>query len=212
MHSIRIIILSFLCLPVLGQIKPRLFEFGPKAGVLVNGIATLDTVTFKKKISVGYQGGIFTRFNFGPLSLQPELVYQLKGASTTSPAQAKYSYKYISTPIIVGITPIKGIYLEAGYEPSWALNKGYKKDGLTIYGPDIATDKSLIVGTRINMLDMFSLFSLNIRYTHGLQNVSTSKYLTTPLDFRNRSVQVSATYTFSEYYLWKKKYGVKKKN
>jgi hypothetical protein len=61
-------------------------------------------------------------------------------------------------------------------------------------------------------LDMFSLFSLNIRYTHGLQNVSTSKYLTTPLDFRNRSVQVSATYTFSEYYIWKRKYGVKKKN
>jgi hypothetical protein len=164
MHSIRIFILSFLCLPVLGQIKPRLFEFGPKAGLLVNGIATLDTVTFKKKLSIGYQGGIFTRFNFGPLSLQPELVYQVKGGSTTAPTQAKYSYKYISTPLIVGYTPIKGIYFEAGYEPSWALNTGYKKDGLTIYGPDVATDKSLIIGTRINMLDMVSLFSLNIRF------------------------------------------------
>jgi hypothetical protein len=212
MHSIRILILSFLFLPVLGQIKPRLFEFGPKAGLLMNGIATLDTVTFKKKLSVGYQGGIFTRFNYGAFSLQPELVYQVKGGSTTAPTQAKYSYKYISTPLIVGYTPIKGIYFEAGYEPSWALNKGYKKDGLTIYGPDVATDKSLIVGTRINMLDMVSLFSLNIRYTHGLQNVSTSKQGLTPLDFRNRSVQLSVTYTFSEYYLWKKKFGVKKKN
>ena len=211
MHSIRIIILSILCLPVFGQIKPRLFEFGPKAGLMVNGIANLDTITFKKKLSLGYQGGIFTRFNFGPLSFQPELIYQVKGGNTSKPSQAKYSYKYISTPLIVGITPIKGIYFEAGYEPSWAINKGYKKDGLTIYGPDVATDKSLILGTRINMLDMFSLFSLNIRYTHGLQNVSTSKYLLTPLDFRNRSVQVSVTYTFSEYYLWNKKYGAKKK-
>jgi hypothetical protein len=212
MHSIRILILSLLCLPVLGQIKPRLFEFGPKAGLLVNGIATLDTVTFKKKLSIGYQGGIFTRFNFGPLSLQPELVYQVKGGSTTAPTQAKYSYKYISTPLIIGFTPVKGICFEAGYEPSWAINKGYKKDGLTIYGPDVATDKSLILGTRINMLDMFSLFSLNIRYTHGLQNVSTSKQGLTPLDFRNRSVQLSVTYTFSEYYIWKKKFSGKKKN
>lgn len=213
MHSIRTLILSLLCLPVLGQIKPRLFEFGPKAGVLINGIATLDTVTFDKKLSVGYQGGIFTRFNFGPISIQPELVYQVKGGTFTSPSQAKYSYKYISTPILLGFTPLKGIYLEGGYEPSWAINKGYKKEGLTIYGPDVATDKGLILGTRINMLDMFSLFSLNLRYTHGVQNVSTSKHLLkTPLDFRNRSVQVSVSYTFSEYYLWKKKYGVKKKN
>lgn len=211
MHSVRILILTMFCTSAFSQFKPRLFEFGPKLGLNITGISTLDTITFDKKLSIGYQGGLFTRFNVGRLSLQPEFIYQTKGANFKSPSAAKYSYKYFSTPIILGFTPFKGIYFEGGYEPSWALNTGFKKDGLTLYGPDVSTDKSLIIGTRINMLDMFSLMSLNIRYTHGLQNVSTSKKGITPTDFRNRAVQISATYTFSEYYLWKKKFGVKKK-
>jgi Outer membrane protein beta-barrel domain len=192
------------------QIKPRLFEFGPKAGVQITGIQHFDTTTIDKKVSLLYQGGIFTRFNVAKFSLQPEFIYQVKGATFKTP-QAKYQYKYFSTPILLGFTPIKGIYFETGPEFSWAINKGYKKEGLTVYGPDKAKDYGWVVGTRINMLDMFSLASLNIRYTHGLTNVSTSKQGLTPLDLRNRTVQISFSYTFSEYYIWKKKYGVKKR-
>ena len=211
MKFIKICLFVLITSTAFGQFKPRLFEFGPKAGINVGSIATLDTITDKKKPSFAYQGGIFTRFNVGKFSLQPEFIYQLKGATFTKPTSAKYSYKYFSTPILLGFTPFKGIYFETGPEYSWALNQGYKKEGLTIYGPDKATDKAWVVGTRINMLDMFSLASLNIRYTHGLTNVSTSKHLTTPLDFRNRTIQLTFSYTFSEYWLWKRKYDSKKK-
>jgi len=97
-------------------------------------------------------------------------------------------------------------------EYSWSLNQKSKKGQTNIYGPDVKNDKSWIIGTRINMLDAFSLFSLNLRYTQGLTNqMPDSKYKVTPLDFRNRAVQVSVTYTFSEYWRWQRKYGVKKK-
>ena len=211
MSFIRILIFILLCSPVFGQYKPKVFEFGPKIGLNVNGIATLDTITFKKKLSLLYQAGVFTRFNFGKVSLQPEFIYQVKGATFTSPANAKYNFKYLSTPILLGFTPFKGIYFETGPEFSWALNSGKQKGNLTIYGPDAPTDNSWVIGTRINMLDMFSLMSLNIRYTQGLNNVMPeTKSGITPVDFRNRSIQVSVTYAFSEYYRWKRKLDLKK--
>ncbi len=195
------------------QIKPRFFEFGPKAGINVTGLATLDTISFDKKIAFNYQAGVFTRFNVGKFSLQPEFIFQTKGGATTADnISSKYAYKYLSTPVLLGFTPLKGIYLESGMEYSWSLNTKSQKGTANIYGPDVKNDKSWVAGARINMLDAFSLFSLNLRYTHGLKNqMPDSKNKVTPLDFRNRAVQVSITYTFSEYWKWKRKYGVKKK-
>lgn len=194
-----------------GQYKPRFFEYGPKIGLNVNTIAIIDNPTaIEPKLGLNYQAGIFTRFNVGKLSLQPEVVYQQKGSTLKTPSE-KHSYKYISAPVLLGFTPLKGIYLEAGPEYSWALNAGYKKDGTSIYGPDKDRDLCLVVGTRINMLDMFSLLSVNIRYAHGLVNTTNRKSNTTPLDFRTRTFQLSVTYSFSEYYRWQKKDRVKKK-
>jgi hypothetical protein len=209
------ILLSFIILfplAVSAQYKPKFFEIGPKIGLNLAGIGTLDTVTYKKKISANYQVGLFTRFNAGKFSLQPELIYQNKGATFSKGTTGKFAYKYLSTPILLGFTPMKGVYFETGAELSWALNKNYKPQGLTVYGPNAATDKSWVIGARINMLDMLSLVSINLRYTHGLTNQQSSlKVGNTPVDFRNRTFQLSATYAFSEYYLWKRKHDGKKK-
>jgi hypothetical protein len=213
MSKLKIFIVVLIAFPIFSfaQYKPRLFEIGPKIGLNLSGIKPLDTVSFKKKISPNYQVGIFTRLNLGKFSIQPEAIYQIKGSTFSSPSQAKYQYKYISTPIMFGFSPFKAIYFETGPELSWAVNKGYKRDGLTVYGPDAAKDNSWVTGVRINMLDMLSLVSINLRYTHGLTDQTNAKQVNTPLDFRNRTFQLSATYAFSEQYLWKKKYGVKKK-
>lgn len=203
----KTLVLIFISLTTLsyGQLKPRLFEYGPKLGLNVTTISIPNNPTaIDPKLAINYQGGIFTRFNYGKFSLQPEVVYQQKGATFKSPSE-KHTYRYLSTPVLLGYTPLKGIYIEAGPEYSWALNAGYKKDGTSIYGPDRDTDVSMVVGARVNMLDMFSLFSLNLRYAHGLQNTTKRMSNTTPLDFRTRTFQVSVTYTFSEYYRWYKK-------
>jgi Outer membrane protein beta-barrel domain len=213
MSKFKVFLIFIILCPlfVSAQYKPKFFEIGPKIGLNLAGIGTLDTITFKKKISANYQAGIFTRFNVGKFSLQPELIYQNKGATFSKGTTGKFAYKYLSTPILLGFTPMKGVYFETGAELSWALNKGYKPEGLTVFGPDAANDKSWVVGARINMLDMLSLVSINLRYTHGLTNQSNLKVGNTPVDFRNRTFQLSATYAFSEYYLWKRKHDVKKK-
>ena len=213
MQSLRVVILILLTFPAMAQIEPRIFEFGPKVGLNLSGVSPLDTITYDKSPAFGLQGGIFTRLNVGKFSLQPEFIYQAKGTNMKSPTSAKHTYRYFSTPVLLGYSPIKHLYLEVGYEKSWALNRMTQIPTLNKpYGPGKAGDESLIVGARINLLDMFSLFSINIRYVHGLRNVSelkTSSQL--PMEFTNRSFQLSATYTFSEQYLWNKKFGVKKK-
>ncbi len=199
---------------VFGQITPRLFEFGPKVGVHLSNVSPVDTFTYDQSMKMGLQGGIFTRFNFGKLSIQPEFIYQAKGTKLKKPIVGTHTYRYFSTPVLVGYAVLDGIYLEAGYERNWALNK-YNPTRQNVnssdFGPGKGADQSLIFGTRINLLDAFSLFSVNIRYVHGLDNVSNFQSNNVPLEFKNRSIQVSATYTFSEQYLWNKKYGPKKK-
>jgi hypothetical protein len=204
-------LVSLMWREAVAQYKPKKFEIGPKIGLNVSGIGSVDTISFKKKIGANYQVGIFTRINAGKLSIQPEFIYNQKGGTLTSPVSQKLLYRYLSTPILVGLSPLKGIYFEGGAELSWPLNRNYKPAGRTIYGPTAASDKAWVAGVRVNMLDALSLFSINLRYTHGMTNQSNQKIGSTPVDFRNRSLQLSATYAFSEYWLWKRKYGVKKR-
>ncbi|MCR9064132.1 MAG: PorT family protein [Cytophagales bacterium] len=193
-----------------GQMKQSTFVFGPKVGVQASKIQIVDNPgETSSKLIMQYQAGIFTRLNVGKFSLQPEALYQIKGGNLTDPTE-KHTYRYFSTPILLGVSPLKGLYLEAGPEFNWSLNQGWKKDAVEQYGPDAATTNAFIAGARIDMLDAFSMFSLNLRYVHGLSNTNTRVANEgTPLDFRNRTFQVSVTYNFSEYYKWWKKYGLK---
>ena len=210
MRIFRVLLLLMLTAPAMAQITPRLFEYGPKLGVNLSTVSPLDTFTYSKSPGFGLQGGVFGRLNVDKFSLQTELIYQAKGANLKSPIAQKHTYRYISTPIIVGFTPVKQIYLELGYEKSWAINTYDPERTRTTYGPGITGDQSLIAGVRVNLLDAFSLFSVNVRYVHGLDNVTTLKTLNVPHAFENRSLQVSATYTFSEQVNWNKKFGKKK--
>lgn len=194
------------------QMKTGKVVFGPKIGLQANNVKILnnsDDIT--NKLLLQYHAGLFARVNMGKFSLQPEAIFQIKGSSLSSPDE-KHTYRYLSTPILLGIQPLKGLTFEIGPEFSWALNQGWKRDGIQQYGPDAKTDKALVLGTRIDLLDMFSMFSVNIRYVHGLDNVSTTGTdLNSSTTFKNRTVQLGITYNFSEYYKWWKKYGDKKK-
>jgi hypothetical protein len=194
------------------QMKTKTFVFGPTVGFQANTLKIYNnTDGTTKKLSMQYHAGVFTRLNLGKFSIQPEAVFQVKGASLTKPDE-KHTYQYISTPILLGISPMKGLFFEVGPEFSWALNQGWKKDGVQQYGPDAKNDRALVIGTRIDLLDMFSMFSVNLRYVQGMDDVSSrGTDLNTPTTFRNRTFQLGVTYNFSEYYSWWKKYGLKKK-
>jgi hypothetical protein len=204
------------------QIRP-LSQYGFKVGTGISKTAIIDNPSnIIPKLRNDFNIGLFYRRNFNKLSIQPELYYQVRGGSfkaSTNFAETgntilRNHYRYISVPLLLGYEVAKNISIVAGPEYGYALNAGTSK------GPYNASDFNLVGGVRIDMLDMAHLFSINIRYIHGLSNTTNKTYTPTPatagvtpvpLTFQNRTLQISATYNFSDYYNWWRKHGEKKK-
>lgn len=196
------------------QIRP-LSQYGFKIGTGISKTAIIDNPSnITPKLRNDYNVGLFFRRNFNKFSVQPELYYQVRGGSfkaTTNFAETgntilRNHYQYISVPLLLGYEVAKNISIIAGPEYGYALNANTNK------GPDVASDFNLVGGIRIDMLDMAHLFSINIRYVHGLSNTTVKTYTPVgaaaiPLTFQNRTLQISASYNFSDYYNWWKKHG-----
>lgn len=212
-------LLLFVSLLSSAQIRP-LSQYGFKVGTGISKTAIIDNPSnIIPKLRNDFNIGVFYRRNFNKFSIQPELYYQVRGGSfkaSTNFAETgntilRNHYRYISVPLLFGYEIAKNVSLIAGPEYGYALNAGTAK------GPYNASDFNLVGGVRIDMLDIAHLFSINIRYVHGLSNTTNKSFTPTgsttpiPMTFQNRTLQISATYNFSDYYNWWKKHGDRKK-
>jgi hypothetical protein len=213
MKKILTTILVLASISTFAQIRP-LSHYGFKVGTGISQTTILDNPTdIRSKYRNDFNVGAFYRWNIKKVSIQPEVYFQIRGgsfkATTTNFTETgslilRNKYQYVSIPLILGYEVAKNIHIIAGPEYGFAVNAGTK------YGPYAQNDFNLIGGIRIDMLDMAHLFSLNFRYVHGLSNTTNKTYTLAdksviPLDFRNRTLQISATFNFSEYYHWNKK-------
>lgn len=208
----------FISLLSYAQIRP-LSQYGFKLGTGISKTVIIDNPSnIIPKYRNDFNAGLFYRLNLKKFSIQPELYYQVRGGSfkaSTNFAETgntilRNHYRYVSVPLLFGYELAKNISIVAGPEYGYALNAGTNK------GPYSQQDLNLIGGLRIDMLDMAHLFSINIRYVHGLSNTTNKTYTPTggapiPLNFQNRTLQISATYNFSDYFNWWRKHGEKKK-
>ena len=184
-----------------GQIKT---QWGLQGGFTESKVQILDNpdqANIHNELDV--YGGVFYRFYGKKFEIQPEFYYQKVGGSHTGFANR---YEYLTVPLLFGYKPTEGLTLQIGPEYSYALSSK------TTYAPDKPSDWGISTGFRIDMLDGFSLFSFNFRYTWGMSNVAERVSLSKiPLDFRNRIFQVGVSYNFSDLYRWNKKHKVVKK-
>ena len=218
MKKILTTILVLVSIISFAQVRPKT-QYGFKVGISDSKIAIINNRSniipkYKNNVNLG----LFYRWNLNKISLQPDLYFQAKGGtlkSITNFAETdntilRNNYQYLTGAFLFGYEIAKNVHLVAGPEYGYSLNAGTKR------GPDVNSDFSLIGGIRIDMLDAAHLFSLNIRYVHGFTN-TTNKTFTLddksviPLNFQNRTLQVSASMNVSDYYRWYKKHGDKKK-
>ena len=218
MKKILTTILVLVSIISFAQVRPKT-QYGFKVGISDSKIAIINNRSniipkYKNNVNLG----LFYRWNLNKISLQPDLYFQAKGGtlkSTTNFAETdntilRNNYQYLTGAFLFGYEIAKNVHLVGGPEYGYSLNAGTKR------GPDVNSDFSLIGGIRIDMLDAAHLFSLNIRYVHGFTN-TTNKTFTLddksviPLNFQNRTLQVSASMNVSDYYRWYKKHGDKKK-
>jgi hypothetical protein len=188
-------------LPVRAQgfLKSLEGNFGVKLGSAISRTQVGGTtdIIHKQNLDLLGQAGFTYRVRYQKFTLQPELLYAVKGGTfqrikpgtATSPEDRSTevnSFQYLSVPVLLGYIPTEGLTLQLGPEFSYLINAG------TTNSPGTKTDLGIAVGAHYDFLDLLEKFSLHVRYVYGLANVSGSP----TYSYRNRVFQVGIVYNF----------------
>jgi hypothetical protein len=173
-----LVIWAIIGLTALPQPAAAAIQFGIKVGGNIakpTGADTDDPVATLKS-RVGFTGGIFLAFNFGRiLTIQPEIVYTMKGASYVA-LDDSYTDKlyadYIEIPLLLKLRiplPVIQPFVFAGPSVGFKLSEKVERDGVPI--SDVLfknNDYGAIFGAGVNL---GRNFMIDVRYSLGLQKV-----------------------------------------
>ncbi|GAB3581500.1 porin family protein [Hymenobacter daeguensis] len=148
----------------------------------------------------GFHAGLFANLALGrPFSLQPELLYSMKGAQTPAAyiTQSTVWLNYIDVPVAFRATTKAGLFLEAGPQISFLINaksdaSGEKVSVKSDYKP---VDVGFVLGAGYQPLK--GGLGIGGRYTAGFETAlkdATDSRVLTP-DLRNSAFQVYLTYS-----------------
>lgn len=178
--------LFFVCLAIFSfqlvqaQDNPPKFTFGPKAGVNFSTLVR-DTKNFSADYRLGYNAGLFLRFNIGRLYIQPEGIFSTKGAAITinqsvdpDVKTGKYELKLtnVDVPILIGLNLINNklfnIRVFGGPMGSYNLNGQGVKDFLKETGSVSDAYKKAVLGYQAGVGVDVGSFTVDARYEGSL--------------------------------------------
>ncbi len=140
------------------------FSIGIKAGPTFSRMNYEGDLEAKTLTS--FHGGVVAGFNLGTkLSLQPELLYAVKGTRYEGNDDSKMEVQYISLPVMIGYS-INNLTLKAG--PELNLRVGVNSPLLNILSEDDlfnSTEVSIGAGLAYKFLENLGA---EFRYTFGL--------------------------------------------
>ena len=165
------------------------FQFGLKAGANVSNFSGGDFAAVKKSAYVGFHGGLFLRFKFGKLGLQPELMVSSQGAKLDSINGGTTTWKitYVTLPVMLQYRTQSGFYLEAGPQVGFKATDDYGSTTINDFAKGLDLSAAAGLGFRAK-----AGYGIGARYTAGLSKVGdfTPSNGIDP-DFKNGVVQVS---------------------
>lgn len=145
-------------------------------------VSSTEPLPFSFENNSGAVAGVFADFGFGPLSIQPEILYVRMGAKAEyDPIVIKYLLDYVQVPVLIKLRvvqagPVRPVLCAGGYG-SWMI----KGQGLTISGEltgkeDITDvlnrfDYGLVGGAGVEFKLPGIRLSVEGRYNFGLANV-----------------------------------------
>lgn len=166
--------------------------FGVKAGLNIASLSNFED----SKAKIGFNGGVFMNAPLAAsFSIQPEVIYNAKGAKYDDAVDVNMNLDYISAPVMFQYQATPEFYLEAGPEFSFLMSGKLK-----------AEDESLDIKDELNSFD-FGIglgagyfFTSNIgvtaRYVAGVTDIIKDN----PSDetVKNNVFQVGLVYKFSK--------------
>ncbi len=209
--KVLIVLFSFLAVNLL---HAQDIYFGPKVGLNVSHLMASgdDAEGFNdtSKMQFSSHFGVFAEVVFTDFfSLQPELLYSIKGSRFTHSDNDDYRnshvYKYLSLPIIVKYYVTKEISIELGPEVAYLLSaREVEKDGFfsTFYGQeassiDLKDDTQVFdFGATLGLGYLTKTgFYISLRYNYGLLNAFKTD-LDVDTVLKNGTAQLSFGFSF----------------
>jgi len=141
--------------------------FGLKAGINVSSLSGADGT----KSKIGPYGGIFMNAPLAEsFSIQPELLYNSKGAKEDGSGDVSINMDYISVPVMFQYNATPQFYLEAGPEFSFLISSKAKGGGESLDLKDEMNSFDLGVGLGAGYYFVPN-FGLTVRYVAGFTDV-----------------------------------------
>lgn len=167
--------------------------FGLKAGGSLTDFTGADVTGTSNKF--GFHGGLVANLAFGDaLSVQPEVLYSMKGAASSANTKVKTNLNYIDIPVLLQYNA-DGLFFEAG--PQLGILASAKlTDGTT----------DIDVKSGLNTIDFGYAVGLGykletgpmigLRYNGGITSLDKEESGTTAAKVRNSAFQLYVGYMF----------------
>jgi hypothetical protein len=187
-----LLIVAFVGLMALPRPAAASIQFGFKVGgnIAKPTRADADDPAATLKSRVGFTGGIFLALNFGSvLTIQPEILYTMKGASYVA-LDDSYTDKlyadYIEIPVLLKLKlalPVVQPFILAGPSVGFKLSEKLERDGVPLTDVILKNnDYGAVFGAGLNV---GRNFMLDVRYSLGLQKVYDTLHGTIEPDIKN---------------------------
>jgi hypothetical protein len=191
-------LVGFVAAPTFAQMP---FTLGVKGGLNLANV-TGDDVSDDAEMLIGFHAGAYAQFDLAVLTIQPELLYTMKGSQEEGTMMGvDYSgtstLNYLEIPVLVKYnvlpTPMMKASVYAGPSLAFLLSANHEQEvnGETT-DTDIAddltsTDFGLNVGASVEL----SKLMIDVRYNMGLASVDDSG---ADADYKNSVIMLSVGY------------------
>ena len=141
------------------------------------------------KSKVGFVGGVFVAFNLGKmLTIEPEILYTMKGGTVEGEYGEKISADYLEIPLLIKVKlPLPGIKPVVFVGPA----VGFKlKEKYELNGEEIPLEEKILKNNDYGAIfgagvDIGRHFMIDVRYSLGLQKIITAIEDDTLPDIKN---------------------------
>jgi len=167
-------------------------RLGIKAGVNISNFVGGDFHNIETNSLVGFHAGGLIHWKFGPLVLQPELLFSSQGATLSNAGNdSNFKISYVNIPVVLQYETDGGFYVEAGPQVGFKVSEDIPNTTIEDFAK--GSDFSIALG-----LGYHAKMGLGIgaRYTAGVSKVGDFDSANFDPDFKNGVIQISIFYTF----------------
>jgi hypothetical protein len=161
-------------------------NLGFKAGLNVYNVEGNNQYSSKAGLNLGLLGHIHLSDQF---ALQPEIYYSGQGAKIEN-LNTNLNLDYINVPVLLQYMFDNGFRLQAGPQLGFLVAAKTKTGNTTLSVKDNYQNIDLGLGLGASYVHPPSGFGVDVRYNHGMTNISTLNNT----ELKNRGVQIGVFY------------------